>query len=52
MIEAEMDTRNFVGLKATTLSVTLVTASGSQAVAAVWRAVEHPGRHRVQPGLG
>lgn len=32
VIEAEMDTRNFVGRKATTLSVTLVTASGSQAV--------------------
>lgn len=33
LLEAEMDTRNFVGVKATTLSVTLLTASGSQATA-------------------
>jgi hypothetical protein len=31
VIEAEMDTRNFVGPKATTLTLTLVTASGRQA---------------------
>lgn len=30
VIEAEMDTRNFVGPKATTLTVTLLTASGQQ----------------------
>jgi hypothetical protein len=30
VIEAQMDTRNFVGIKATTLTVTLVTASGRQ----------------------
>ncbi len=30
VIEAQMDTRNFVGVKATTLTVTLVTASGQQ----------------------
>jgi hypothetical protein len=29
-VEAQMDTRNFVGLKATTLTVSLVTASGRQ----------------------
>jgi hypothetical protein len=29
-IEAQMDTRNFVGIKATTLTVTLMTASGYQ----------------------
>jgi hypothetical protein len=33
VIEAEMDTRNFVGPKATTLTVTLLTASGRQAEA-------------------
>lgn len=33
VIEAQMDTRNFVGVKATTLTVTLVTASGRQAEA-------------------
>jgi hypothetical protein len=33
VIEAEMDTRNFVGPKATTLFVTLVSASGRQAEA-------------------
>ena len=33
MIEAEMDTRNFVGPKATVLFVTLVTASGREAEA-------------------
>ncbi|QEH37396.1 hypothetical protein OJF2_59870 [Aquisphaera giovannonii] len=31
VIEAQMDTRNFLGLKATTLFVTLVTASGKEA---------------------
>ncbi|WP_165232428.1 DUF1573 domain-containing protein [Aquisphaera insulae] len=31
VIEAQMDTRNFLGLKATTLFVTLVTASGREA---------------------
>jgi hypothetical protein len=31
VIEAEMDTRNFVGKKATTLTVTLLSASGRQA---------------------
>lgn len=30
VIEAQMDTRNFTGVKATTLTVTLVTASGQQ----------------------
>jgi hypothetical protein len=30
VVEAQMDTRNFVGLKATTLTVSLVTASGRQ----------------------
>lgn len=30
VVEAQMDTRNFVGIKATTLTVTLVTASGRQ----------------------
>jgi hypothetical protein len=30
VIEAQMDTRNFVGIKATTLTVTLVTAQGNQ----------------------
>lgn len=30
VVEAQMDTRNFVGLKATTLMVTLLTASGQQ----------------------
>lgn len=30
VIEAEMDTRNFVGMKATTLTVALMTASGRQ----------------------
>jgi hypothetical protein len=33
VVEAVMDTRNFVGVKATTLTVTLVTASGRQAEA-------------------
>ena len=33
VIEAEMDTRNFVGLKATVLFVTLVTAGGREAEA-------------------
>ena len=33
VIEAQMDTRNFVGKKATTLTVTLLTASGQQAEA-------------------
>ncbi len=32
-IEAQMDTRNFTGMKATTLTVTLMTASGHQAEA-------------------
>jgi hypothetical protein len=31
VIEAQMDTRNFVGVKSTTLTVSLVTASGRQA---------------------
>ena len=31
MIEAQMDTRNFLGLKSTILYVTLVTASGREA---------------------
>ncbi len=30
VIEAQMDTRNFVGIKATTLTVTVITASGQQ----------------------
>ena len=35
VIEAEMDTRNFVGKKATVLTVTLLTASGQQAEARI-----------------
>ena len=51
VIEAEMDTRNFVGLKSTILYVTLMTASGRGRRSPAGSHVAYLERHRDEPRL-
>ena len=50
VIEAEMDTRNFVGPKSTILYVTLITASGREGEARLGVSSHDLERHRDEPG--
>ena len=49
VIEAEMDTRNFVGPKSTILYVTLITASGREGEVGLGVCVPYLERHRPEP---